>query len=369
MSNSSNSSSLIAPGQRMEGQSSSGNPFVFEGGDVRVLVVYKEQPLVGMICSQCLIHASLVLKRFIFPPWRVAPPFVHSLEFSSLLPPSFNIVSTSPQAPFAEIDCSEDDGDALLVLLNIIHLKHAHIPKRLQFSVLLQVAALCDKYMCVELVQPWLAVWTEKLEFRSKYPMAEQVLFTHWVFGQEQEFELVAKTMVLECKTNEHGQLLNKYNWLWSDPFPPGIAENVLRIRNDTVKALLATPYQMVSKYEKTNDNICQLGDVDGEDNACDGASWGSLTRGMQLASLWPIKPADEVYMSIEEVADAIESIHIYHFVAHHHCGPTNFHAEVTRVLGRIENPVLDIHRRHMVEVEHQGLGRRRKFFFKLEVR
>ncbi|PVH77242.1 hypothetical protein DL98DRAFT_424052 [Cadophora sp. DSE1049] len=121
------------------------------------------------------------------------------------------------------MNCTEDDGDALLVLMNIIHLKLRQIPKRLQFSVLLQVAVLCDKYLCVELVQPWLKTWTDNLELRSKYPMAEQVLYTHWVFGQEEEFEKVAKAMVLEVKTNEDGQRLNKYKWLWKEPFPPGI--------------------------------------------------------------------------------------------------------------------------------------------------
>lgn len=121
------------------------------------------------------------------------------------------------------MDCTEDDGEALLVLMNIIHLKHRRIPKRLQFSTFLQVAVLCDKYLCVELVQPWLKTWTDNLELRSKYPMAEQILYTHWVFGQEEEFEKLAQSMVLEVKTNDEGQHLNKYGWLWEDPCPPEI--------------------------------------------------------------------------------------------------------------------------------------------------
>lgn len=104
----------------------------------------------------------------------------------------------------------------------------------------------------------------------------------------------------------------------------------------------------MVAKYEKTNDNICQLGDISGEDNACDAISWGSITRGMQLAGLWPIKPAEQVYLSVDEVASAIESIHIYHFHTHLECGKPNFQEDVARVLRRIESPVMDSHRRHM---------------------
>ncbi|KAH9209119.1 hypothetical protein DL95DRAFT_414153 [Leptodontidium sp. 2 PMI_412] len=354
MSNPSNSSSSTDSGLRMAGQTLP-NPFLFDAGDVQILVSYKEKPLVGMICSQALLHASPVLKKFIFPPWKVAPPFLplpksetESTESPRARRSTLAVISTSSQAPFATIDCTEDDGEAVLVLLNIIHLKHRLVPKRLQFSILLQVAVLCEKYMCVDLVQPWLSTWTDNLKFRTKYPMAEQVLYTHWVFGQEEEFETVAKSILLEVKTNKDGQLLNKYGWLWSEPFPPGIAENIFRIRKETIESLLAIPHAMVSKYEKTNDNLCQLGDVTGEDNACDGTSWGSLTRGMQIAGLWPIKPVDEVYLSIDEIASAIESIHIYYLHTHHGCGKSNFHQEVGRALRRIENPVMDSHKIHM---------------------
>lgn len=190
------------------------NPFLFDAGDVQILVNYKEKPLVGMICSQALLHASPMLKKFIFPPWKVAPPFLplpksetESTESPRARRSTLAVISTSSQAPFATIDCTEDDGEAVLVLLNIIHLKQRLVPKRLQFSILLQVAVLCEKYMCVDLVQPWLSTWTDNLKFRTKYPMAEQVLYTHWVFGQEEEFETVAKSILLEVKTNKDGQL------------------------------------------------------------------------------------------------------------------------------------------------------------------
>ena len=126
------------------------------------------------------------------------------------------------------------------------------------------------------------------------------------------------------------------------------ITENIRRIRKETVEKFLAIPSAMVAKYERTNDNLCQLGDVSGEDNACDAISWGSLTRGMQLAGLWPIKPAEEVYLSVDEVASAIESIHIYYFHTHLTCGKINFHEDVARVMRRIENPVMEAQKIHM---------------------
>ncbi|KAG4438574.1 hypothetical protein IFR05_005949 [Cadophora sp. M221] len=334
MSNPSNSSSSTDSGLRMAGQTPS-NPFLFDAGDVQILINYKEKILVGMICSQALLHASPVLKKLIFPPWKVAPPFppvpkseAELTESPKVRRSTLAVTSTSSKAPFATIDCIEDDGEA----------------------VLRPSTSSCDvrKYMCVDLVKPWISTWTDNLEFRTKYRMAEQVLYTHWVFVKEEEFEMVAKAILLEVKTSKYGQLLNKYGWIWSDPFPQGIAANIFRIQRETIESLLAIPYAMVSKYERTNDNLCQLGDVAGEDNACDGTSWGSLTRRMQIAGLWPIKSIDEVYLSVEELASAIESIHIYYFHAHHNCGNSNFHKEVARVLRKIESPVMDMHRVHM---------------------
>ncbi|CZT51891.1 uncharacterized protein RSE6_13110 [Rhynchosporium secalis] len=113
--------------------------------------------------------------------------------------------------------------------------------------------------------------------------------------------------MVLECRTKEDSQLLNKYNWFWREPYPSGIAENLIRILEESVRALLDIPYALISKFEKTNNNLCQSRVVNEEDNACDGASWGSLNRGMQFAGLWLIKPDDEVYLSIEQVASAVD--------------------------------------------------------------
>ncbi|KAK0120412.1 hypothetical protein ONS96_010627 [Cadophora gregata f. sp. sojae] len=342
MSNITSPSSSPAPGSSMTHRNSR-NPFVFDAGDVPIRVSYKGEVRVGKVCSQALIHGSAVWKKFVFPPWNVSR-IDHSLPESS----KSAVKSCSSTGSFEEINFIEDDGEALLVLMNIIHLKHRLVPRKLQFSTLLQIAVLCEKYMCVQLVQPWLKTWNDNLELRSKYPLAEQVLYTHWVFGQEEEFEKIAKAMVLDVKTSEKGERLNKYKWLWAEPYPPDIVEHIFRIRQQTITNLLAIPYAMVSKYERTNDNICQLGDISGEDNACDAISWGSLTRGMQLAGLWPIKPSEQIYLSVDEVVSAIESIHIYHFHTHTDCGKSNFQQDVARVLRRIESPVMEAHRRHM---------------------
>ncbi|XMA18188.1 hypothetical protein WAI453_010979 [Rhynchosporium graminicola] len=176
--------------------------------------------------------------------------------------------------------------------------KHRLTPKRLQFIVLLQVATLCEKYLCIELAQT-LARDLDALVGTPK---------------QLSNGRTKRQGDGLGCRTNVDSQLLNKYNWFWREPYPSGIAENIIRILEESVKTLLDIPYALVSKFEKANNNLCQSGEVNEEDNACDGASWGILNRGMQFEGLWPIKPADEVYLSIEvylsseQVASAVDT-------------------------------------------------------------
>ena len=49
------------------------------------------------------------------------------------------------------MDFTEDDGDALLILFRLAHIRFKDIPDKLPYNTLLQVAVLCDQYDCVNL--------------------------------------------------------------------------------------------------------------------------------------------------------------------------------------------------------------------------
>ena len=61
--------------------------------------------------------------------------------------------------PVEEVDFSDDNGEALLILLRIAHLRFHDTPTTLAYQTLLQVAVLCDQYQCINLVRPWLPQW------------------------------------------------------------------------------------------------------------------------------------------------------------------------------------------------------------------
>jgi hypothetical protein len=116
-------------------ESSEKNPFMFPSGDVTLLTTHPKtkQPLTGTVVSYALTLASPVWKKFLFPPWET------------------NDLESKPK----QIDCTEDDSSALLILLNIAHLRFNEVPNgKLEYSLLFEVAKLCDQYDCVNLVRP-----------------------------------------------------------------------------------------------------------------------------------------------------------------------------------------------------------------------
>ncbi|CZR64669.1 uncharacterized protein PAC_14567 [Phialocephala subalpina] len=140
------------------------------------------------------------------------------------------------------IDFTEDDSVALLLLLNIAHLKFRRIPDQLPYKLLLQVAILCDQYDCVDLVRPWLkdTLWLrdEQLEFSRM--SQRQWLFIAWVFGRDRVFEQAA---ILLVKLTTRGSV-----WLTLSPMPPGIVESILSHRLRLIAELLANQQTKFSR-------------------------------------------------------------------------------------------------------------------------
>jgi hypothetical protein len=54
-----------------------------------------------------------------------------------------------------EIDCSEDDEEALLILQNIAQLNFKAVPKRVSYDILFPLAGSIDQYQCIRIISPW----------------------------------------------------------------------------------------------------------------------------------------------------------------------------------------------------------------------
>lgn len=186
-------------------QTSTMTPFNFGEGDAKAAATYNKERIVFQVSSHALGFASPVWKKFLFPPFP----------------------STMDEAAKdgINIDFTDDNGEAVLLLLNIAHLQFNKIctDKPLPYQLLLQVAILCDQYDCVQLVRPWLSQWmTNEIEEANKIGQ-ERWLFISWVFGREDVFRRLATRLAKNVHISEQGKCCSSSGIDLSEGMPPGI--------------------------------------------------------------------------------------------------------------------------------------------------
>ena len=100
-----------------------------------------------------------------------------------------------------EVSLPDDDPDAFIIIMDIIHGRNRRVPKVIDMETLIRIAMLVDKYQMVEAVEAFSDMWIEKLK-RDMPPDHYQPVETgqwlgiSWVFGKGEEFKVV--TMNLE---------------------------------------------------------------------------------------------------------------------------------------------------------------------------
>jgi len=85
--------------------------FIFEYGDLDIKLTLDGNEMMGKVSARALAMASPVWKKFIYPPF----PQVESDQ-------------TADPLPVKELDFTEDDPTALLILLRVAHLQFKRVP-------------------------------------------------------------------------------------------------------------------------------------------------------------------------------------------------------------------------------------------------
>ncbi|KAH8802901.1 hypothetical protein F5884DRAFT_489470 [Xylogone sp. PMI_703] len=319
--------------------------FTFESGDVEILATYDNKPVVGKVSSQALALASPVWRKFVFPPWRSLQPEDSAIDLNS---PNEN---SSGSHKANQIDFKEDDGQALLLILRIAHLRFNQIPNKLVYEELLEIAVLVDQYDCYELVQPWLKNWLVDEEKESLIPGHENWLFIAWVFHRKKVFENLATRMVKTIRVNDKGQALSLKKPIES-PMPSDILERILAARLQTIERLLDMAYSRIANYEDIKVTQCKERQ---DQEACDTLVYGSLVRGLQYFHLWPRKTPDQVTMSVDQISTVLITLKIHIFYSdrdhfsHKNCSNVEpFRTQVHSTVATIPSPVQKSHLQHM---------------------
>lgn len=274
-----------------------------------------------------------------------------------------------------QIDCSEDDGEALLTLLRIAHLGFGNFLDTISLDSLWNLAILCELYDCHRLVSPWSGAWIEK-QRAARVPGGdtdERWLYIAWSFGRQDLFYEVASELV-KCVSLEidGGQPLVAGKPI-REPMPEQILgifallrvvicliwnlEYILELRVSLINSLLDIPYQQLDRFQQGN-KACKrvVGHAE-----CDALIYGSLALQLSRVGLWPKVDAESYTFNAKHLASLLTTIRVDFLPAiapidgsprpikeHFACRIRNYTSKVTLKMIRISAPVLDCHQTHM---------------------
>jgi hypothetical protein len=99
--------------------------------------------------------ASSVFKDALAAPVVAPPPATDSSAFSS--------ASASSTLTGRLISLPEDDGDALLLILYILHFRHQKLPAHIQPDALIRIGVLANKYRCTHAISRATTQWFDRI--------------------------------------------------------------------------------------------------------------------------------------------------------------------------------------------------------------
>lgn len=129
------------------------------------------------------------------------------------------------EATKPETEWPEDDPNAILIILQIAHLKFDELPETLPPKELNNLAIVCDKYDLVRVVRPFVGGWIQPW-LAGAYLMFgyEKFLWVSYVFGYKEEFCTLAKKVQLEIQTDRDAKCITKSGHaLDNQQMPPGL--------------------------------------------------------------------------------------------------------------------------------------------------
>ncbi|KAK0120443.1 hypothetical protein ONS96_010657 [Cadophora gregata f. sp. sojae] len=325
------------------------NPFTFPTGDTKILVTYQGSKIEGLVASQSLCQASPVWKNFIYPPWSIQ------------VPGGGGSVSGGRKV----IDCCEDDWEALLVLMNIIHTEFQKVPETLPNKTLYQVAFLCEQYQCVRIVAPWVDGWVDDQNGTFN---AARWLYIYWAFGYKQEFEDTAVESIDYLRYDDSIGKWSCEKQPIEEPLPPGILESLLQLRASRIDQLLKVTYDQLTRYELSD--VCKIGTQKQHHAFCDALVLGSFIQELRAAGLYPRKQTSdfdglyflELKKTIRHIAGSGLDNDTFHKIKgldiDNHSGCTLSMDDFVKTVPFEDDSsvVLDSHRQHM-RTQQENLG------------
>lgn len=116
-----------------------------------------------------------------------------------------------------ELMLPDDNGEAMLILMNLIHGKFFSVPKAITRGLIGEIAILVDKYQLHEVVHSYTETWmspqngnraSPATEFRTNTDYYKFCLEVALIFGSEKVFQLATRKLILQARTPQIGSRL-----------------------------------------------------------------------------------------------------------------------------------------------------------------
>ena len=100
--------------------------------------------------------------------------------------------------PQSLVKLPEDDGDAMFILVNILHLRNDKLPARLLPSLLCKIASLAHKYQCVVAAGRATLQWFDRLYASSTRVNTWEIIEAAYLLDEAMFFARFTSRWVLE---------------------------------------------------------------------------------------------------------------------------------------------------------------------------
>ncbi|KAF8847697.1 hypothetical protein BDZ45DRAFT_811387 [Acephala macrosclerotiorum] len=178
----------------------------------------------------------------------------------------------------------DDDREALLTLLNIIHGRFGMVPDKPRLEELYRILCVANKYDMTEAVRPWAGNWAKLAEEAQREKTGgnpAMLTFVAWELGRQELYAKIVQKFVGECSIDENGRLTTPKGLCLEDYDhigPLDLLEKIGESRRTVVQSVLDL-FHDFSRTLLDGDHCHQRTTAAKDSIFCDYIIFGSLCR------------------------------------------------------------------------------------------
>ncbi|KAF8247936.1 hypothetical protein K440DRAFT_661099 [Wilcoxina mikolae CBS 423.85] len=187
---------------------------IIPDGDLILHVESESEIARYLVCSQVLCSASAVFRKM--------------LGKESSFAEAVALRQSKDSGEPVVVRLEDDDPTTMGVVLRVLHVRNYLVPRKMVLQDMVHIAVICDKYGFHEGLQVMADIWLEslKLDTASIAASPEDWLLISWVFGPEDIFTQVSKSLVLRGLQSGNGMVFSDDNLSLSESVPSAISGN-----------------------------------------------------------------------------------------------------------------------------------------------